>query len=429
MDKNILSFAVTKIGNNHLKINKVCEDASDNYDDEYAHICVVADGHGSDNYPRTDRGSKYAVDAAIKCIREFVKNAIPEQVHNEKRDHYPLLRLLAASILWEWYQSVEEDYKRDALDSSELENVSEKYRNRYLSGEKLEKAYGTTLIAFVVSEKYSFGLQIGDGKCVAVDQKGEFFEPIPLHEACQLNVTTSICDSDAIDEFQFCVLSEVPAAVFCGTDGIDDSYSDTEELYALYRSILCIIAEHGVEIGKNEIEEYLPILTKRGSGDDVSIASIIDVEGVNKLAPLFNVQSELFKLRNELNVKTRKLDSNNEKIRVLAEKKKKYIEDGKSVEDIEKDIMDFTDESKIYNEEIEATESKLSEINSRYDMMLNNKSAELSDAEQQSIEIEDKTDEVTNIDYDNNPEETVDEVSRMQEAISQTSDVEAEISE
>ena len=88
MNKNVLSFSVTETGYNHLKINKVCEDASDHYDDEHAHICVVADGHGSDNYPRTDRGSKYAVDAAIKCIREFVKDAIPEQVNNDERESY-----------------------------------------------------------------------------------------------------------------------------------------------------------------------------------------------------------------------------------------------------------------------------------------------------------------------------------------------------
>ena len=81
-------------------------------------------------------------------------------------------------------------------------------------------------------------MQIGDGKCVVIDQNGSISEPIPWDENCQMNVTTSICDSDASDEFRFFVTEEKPSAVFCGSDGIDDSYAKVEEMYALYRSIL-----------------------------------------------------------------------------------------------------------------------------------------------------------------------------------------------
>ena len=49
MNDNIFAFSATETGYNHIRINKVCEDASDFYDDEKMHICVVADGHGSDN--------------------------------------------------------------------------------------------------------------------------------------------------------------------------------------------------------------------------------------------------------------------------------------------------------------------------------------------------------------------------------------------
>ena len=176
------------------------------------------------------------------------------------------------------------------------------------------------MIAYVVTEKFSFGMQIGDGKCVVIDQNGTVSEPIPWDENCQMNVTTSICDSDASDEFRFFVTAEKPSAVFCGSDGIDDSYANVEEMYALYRSILKIFVEHGIDVGKSEIKEYLPVLTKRGSGDDVSIALIMDIQRVTELTPVFTVQTELFNLENQLKEKQHTAAVNEEKEKALTSK-------------------------------------------------------------------------------------------------------------
>ncbi|MCF0134162.1 MAG: protein phosphatase 2C domain-containing protein, partial [Blautia sp.] len=295
MTNNIFSFSATETGYNHIKVepSKACEDASGFYDDDQMHICVVADGHGSDNYPRTDRGSQFAVDAAIEQIKAFVgkiydpdsedietskkeSNELIDKLLHTKINETHLLQYLSRNILMKWREFVEKDVKENPFQESEMTNVSEKYRKRYMpediSERRAEKAYGCTLIAYVVTEKFSFGMQIGDGKCVVIDKNGSISEPIPWDENCQMNVTTSICDSDAADEFRFFVTEEKPAAVFCGSDGIDDSYANVEEMYALYRSVLKIFVEHGIDVGKSEIQEYLPVLTKRGSGDDVSIA-------------------------------------------------------------------------------------------------------------------------------------------------------------
>ena len=66
-------FAFSEQGYNHIKADKVCQDSSGHYSDDLMAVVVVADGHGSDNYPRTDRGSSFAVEATITAIREFVK--------------------------------------------------------------------------------------------------------------------------------------------------------------------------------------------------------------------------------------------------------------------------------------------------------------------------------------------------------------------
>lgn len=340
MTDKIFSFSATETGYNHIKAepSKVCEDASGFYDDDQMHICVVADGHGSDNYPRTDRGSQFAVDATIEQIKAFVQkiyNPDPENPEKSEKesneliekllytrfDETHLLKYLSRNILMKWREFVEKDVDENPFQEAEMANVSEKYKKRYMpediSKRRAEKAYGCTLIAYVVTEKFSFGMQIGDGKCVVIDQDGTASEPIPWDENCQMNVTTSICDSDASDEFRFFVTAEKPSAVFCGSDGIDDSYANVEEMYALYRSILKIFVEHGIDVGKSEIKEYLPVLTKRGSGDDVSIALIMDIQRVTELTSVFTVQTELFNLENQLKEKQHTAAVNEEKEKAL----------------------------------------------------------------------------------------------------------------
>lgn len=367
MNNNFFAFSATETGYNHTRINKVCEDASDFYNDEKMHICVVADGHGSDNYPRTEFGSKFAVDAAIKNVIEFVNTAEKSQVINDAENNFERMNQLAKSILRSWYESVEEDYNKKPFTEKELEKVSDKYKNRYLSENieerKVEKAYGCTLIIYVITDDYSFGMQIGDGKCVLIDENGQFLEPIPWDDDCQLNVTTSICDDDAIDEFRFYISDKMPTAVFIGSDGIDDSYANEEELYALYRSILKIFIEHGDEVGKSEIREYLPVLTKRGSGDDVSMGLIINQKRAKSISSVFEMQIEVFKLTEELQDKKRKKDIVTEKALRLSSRIKKWkdIVEMPSEEQREEvvQVNDLIEEERNLSIQIQEIEKKL----------------------------------------------------------------------
>ncbi len=267
-------FAFSEQGYNHIKSDKVCQDSSGHYSDASMAVVVVADGHGSDNYPRTDRGSSFAVEATITAIREFVKTVEDSAIDiSVNSDSY--LEQLAKNILANWHTAVETDLEKYPFSEEELSKVPEKYKKRYMSGQRQEKAYGTTLIAACQTKDYWFGLQIGDGKCVCIARDGSMCEPIPWDEDCQANITTSICDSDAIDEFRYCFMKECPVATLMGTDGIDDSYANSEEMYVLYRSILAIFAEYGRETGEAELQAFLPGLSRKGSGDDVSIAGIV----------------------------------------------------------------------------------------------------------------------------------------------------------
>lgn len=272
-----LGFASSKQGYNHIRINKICQDASGFEQSDKMSVIVVADGHGSDNYIRTDRGSKYAVKAALDSIQLFLEDAEKNNISilDNPED---CLKQITKNILAEWHDQVEHDVQREPFQQEEMQNVSAKYQRRYLAGEINAKAYGTTLIVVCTTAAYWFGIQIGDGKCVEILRDGEIVEPVPWDSQCEMNVTTSICDSDAFDEFRYAWGTEAPAAFFIGSDGIEDSYTTEQELHELYRSIFEIYIDHGETIVKDEVEAYLPKISQQGSGDDVSIAGLICAE-------------------------------------------------------------------------------------------------------------------------------------------------------
>ncbi|MBP3542156.1 MAG: protein phosphatase 2C domain-containing protein [Clostridia bacterium] len=285
-------FHFSSQGHNHQKDDKVCQDASWSYSNDNASIAVVADGHGSNNYPRTDRGSRFAVEVAGQAIKEFVET-VAEDEEEFHLDSDKFLLQLEKRILAKWYEAVEIDLQANPFAEDELALVSDRYKSFYLNGERQEKAYGTTLIAVCQTKSYWFGIHIGDGKCVCVQPDGTTDEPIPWDEQCQQNITTSICDSNAIEEFRHCFSTTIPIATFIGSDGVDDSYTSIQELHGLYTSILTVFAQQGQAIGLKEVEEYLPTISRKGSGDDVSISGIITFPLPSALVTLMQTQAQL----------------------------------------------------------------------------------------------------------------------------------------
>lgn len=276
-DTSYCSLNCTIKGANHKKNDTECEDASDHFFGDSISVCVVADGHGSKEYPRTALGSKYAVETFMSLVSEFADKVPLETMSADEQND--MMLQFEKSILNEWHRKVKTDIEEHPFSTEELSVLSEKSKQRYESEEAADKhkAYGTTLIAFVVTDKYAFGVQIGDGSGVVFDQELSASIPIPEDENCQLNITTSLCDDNAIDEFRHIVFTDnIPAAFFCGTDGIEDSFVSTEELFSFYKGVLSVFDEYGYEKTMQELNEYLPILTQKGSGDDVSIGAIIN---------------------------------------------------------------------------------------------------------------------------------------------------------
>ena len=114
---------------NHKKSKKVCEDYSDSFSDKDMRIIVVADGHGSNNYPRAQWGSRFAVSSALKMIKDFINDVDPSVVNTSDSSHIStrtqtdLFRQLEASILKHWHSRVNAHFNKNPLSEKELESV------------------------------------------------------------------------------------------------------------------------------------------------------------------------------------------------------------------------------------------------------------------------------------------------------------------
>ena len=285
------AFHLTVIGASHIKSGTVCQDCSQSCEKTECRLVVVCDGHGGADYFRSDRGSKLAAAAFTDCMENPDLIAALSAVATEKQRKSRIEQLIK-SIIARWNSLVEQDMRQHPFDEDELSGVSEKARRRYEAGERLQAAYGTTLIGAVLAENFWLGLQIGDGKCVAVSETGEFTQPIPWDEECFLNVTTSLCDENAAKEFRFCFSRTLPAAVFIGSDGIDDCFAGDERLYDFYRVTLKSFAETDEETAIAQVKEYLPTLSEKGSGDDMSVGILVNTDLVCKSESVYQEIAE-----------------------------------------------------------------------------------------------------------------------------------------
>lgn len=313
---NAKSFNLSAQGASHIKKNKECQDASESYFDEKMAIAIVCDGHGGDDYMRSAVGSTLAAAVAKKNIINFLNAITKEQFWAKPENN---MKNLEASIINGWNEAIYMHFAQNPFTEAELSGISEKARKKYTQDVRIESAYGTTMIAVAMTKEFWFGIHIGDGKCVAVNSEGKFVQPIPWDPKCFLNATTSICDSDALERFRHFYSEKLPAAVFVGSDGIDDCFSNNEQLHNLYKTILYSFGTSEFENAKNDLRDYLPRLSAKGSGDDVSIAAMFDFDIVPELEVVKDFDREKEKARVEENARKEAEKNEAEKKRVEEE--------------------------------------------------------------------------------------------------------------
>lgn len=343
-------FNVTQMGASHVKSGKPCQDYSLSWqsDDKTVQVAIVCDGHGGDTYVRSDVGSKLAAEIALRNIRSFIDTvspamfidksaAVTARPGEEEDELFPASKKTAPADLTEsemkqieqdkaFYAAVENIRQQDrlfcqlfaciymqwcdAIQKDADDNPFTEYEKGCLKSAKIVKAYGTTLMAFVRTPLYWFAFHIGDGKMVACNRSMEWFEPVPWDCNCFLNMTTSLCNSNPIPMFRYAFSGkgDFPTAVILGSDGLDDSWVTMENLQNFYSQTLSIFDELGEEKAVKELDSYLPVLSQKGSRDDMSMAGIVDMDEIKSALSIYKSRRQLKSLKKEKDKSEAELD-------------------------------------------------------------------------------------------------------------------------
>lgn len=282
-------------------------------------LVCVSDGHGSSPHFWSDKGAEFAIQAAVELLAASIDKVLDAMDASEykkanknlaksyvKRWNRKCFEYLCSVDLDDLKEKVKElearetdiakryldelyDLKKLAKDFNEIvsknpmlteENQKEigNLVNEF-SKLSLKEIFGCTSVVYFQAKDSSkwYAFKIGDSD-LFVDFGDGFSKPIKDDPKCFLNETTSLCNSKASDSFCFPeeqFLDKVPVSVFASTDGVSNSFSSEEYLSRFYSQIQFSFDEDGEFIGERDIKNYIPELSERGSGDDVSIAGIV----------------------------------------------------------------------------------------------------------------------------------------------------------
>lgn len=273
--------AVSVRGASHEDVGEPCQDSSRVYIGERIAIAAVSDGHGSAKHFRSAAGSEMATRVAIRSLCDFEeKNGGLDALFDPEGKGVCLsgttaesacvgspdnaARRIAANIICGWNAEIAAHTAFAPL--SDKENaVSERF-----GGITFEVMYGATLIAAAVTENGLFGLQIGDGSFCLLEN-GKICSPVPEDSKLMGNLTTSLCDSDAINSFRWFYKSTAPMGVMLSSDGLIGSFKNENDYLSFSSRVLGALTDNAL----SGLSEHLKLRSRSGSRDDISIAAIV----------------------------------------------------------------------------------------------------------------------------------------------------------
>lgn len=243
-------------GASHVLSSRECQDFSLVWEDPSDHIRIaaVSDGHGSERHFRSAIGSKTACEVAVDVLRQMAVD-----VDYRNIDNSGIKEQVARCICSRWTEKI-------------LEDIAAK------SGYAGIEVYGCTLVAYLQTPKFWFALQIGDGRCVILNRRNYFRQPIEWDERCVCGFTTSMCDKNAASEFRFACgkRRSIPKAVFLCSDGVDGTFGERGNLYVFYHNILRSLRKDGFVNVVRDLPTALSHFSEVGSKDDMSLAVVVN---------------------------------------------------------------------------------------------------------------------------------------------------------
>lgn len=265
------AFHISYRGSSHIRKGQPMQDASASFANKDLAVIAVADGHGSEDCFRSDIGSRLAVETAVDVLKELAsKSDVSDLLANDK----VAIDNLKKTIIEEWKARVDKHLALLPFFEEELSRISSKQKSRIESG-RVYPAYGSTLVATLVTSTFWVALQIGDGYLWASPKgSGKWRWPLPEDPNCIGNCTTSICDKGAVASMHVLCSNKLPGVVAIGTDGVLFSSRDDEKKF------LSLATSRKTEVSKDvfvkEISDHMMFRSYKGTADDISFAMIFN---------------------------------------------------------------------------------------------------------------------------------------------------------
>jgi serine/threonine protein phosphatase PrpC len=281
-------FSYSMTGASHIAKNLICQDSSAHYAAKDFSAAVVADGHGSKKHFRSNIGSEIAVNCTLDVIKRFYSD-VDEFNREFPKNHKRIMRNIERQIISEWNIRVNEHYRVNPLTQEE----KSQFTPEELAEITVESFYGTTLVAAVMCDNFTFGFQIGDGSLIAVFEDGHTSMIIDYEESNPANITASMCNSNAITMFNsYYVDDKKICAVFVSTDGLYTSFGSDLEFLNYHTIIADQLSES--EAFSETVSKNVQKRTNYGTQDDISLSCVYNED-------LLKENSELIKKKIEEN--------------------------------------------------------------------------------------------------------------------------------
>jgi serine/threonine protein phosphatase PrpC len=249
----------------HVRHGQPCQDAIEwQVADDFA-VLVIADGHGSERSPYSDKGARFAVKITLEVLFDLYRNAQGTPPEPWRALKHEAEERLPQVLVRRWVERVKLEDANSGTDNIPSE---EEWRKRRLV------LYGSTLLATLLTPRFLLFLQLGDGDIVAVGNDRSCRCPLPKDERLIANETTSLSMPDAWREMQVAFWpmgEEPPALVMLSTDGYANSFVSRQDFLQAAVDYWELIQEHGPEQVDSHLEEWLREASERGSGDDITV--------------------------------------------------------------------------------------------------------------------------------------------------------------
>jgi hypothetical protein len=178
-----------------------------------------------------------------------------------------------------WNQAVDDYQASYPFSAGDLDKFDSEARRGLAANPRV--AYGSTLVATLVTDAFLLYMQLGDGDIVAVSMDGQAVRPpLPGDSRLFADATTSLCMSDAwryVRTYFQPLADYPPALVMLATDGYANSFATEEGFLVAAKDIFDMLKQHrhdSVHMLRNHLHAWLRATSDQGSGDDISVGVI-----------------------------------------------------------------------------------------------------------------------------------------------------------